>query len=83
VTYSTGESGKLFVTLSLPSQINVLTEPGVVHVLKIRLVRFVLYFIPLFYAIHFLMRRTFENKYAYISVVSDFPKYLTKSDSTY
>ena len=83
MTYATGEQGKLFVSLYLPSQMNILTEPGVVHVLKIRLVRFVFYFIPLFYAIHFLMQITYSNRYSYASMVSDFPKHLVKAENSY
>lgn len=83
VTYSTGESGKLFVSLSLPTQMNILTQPGIVHVLKIRIVRFVLYFIPLFFAIQYLMRNAFQNRYAHVVKVTDFPKFLTKKEYTY
>lgn len=83
MTYSTGENGKLFVSLMLPSQMSILTEPGVVHVLKIRIVRFVFYFIPLFLALHFLMKTAFQNKYANVSMISDFPRHLTQPNNAY
>jgi hypothetical protein len=78
VTYGTGEQGKLFIRLSLPTQLNVLTEPGPVHTFKVRFVRFVYYFIPLFFISHWLMQKTYENKLSQVFTVTDFPQELAE-----
>jgi len=65
---------KITISIQVPKTMAVLTKPGIWHNIKTRFVKFVYYFIPLYFVIHWLMRKAFEWKLCHVSSITDFPK---------